>query len=139
MAAGSPDPQAPEGVALVEVAAYSGPSPQADGVAQRLGMTYGTTRAADGAHDVLTDVQITMYTDAIGDDPVTMRRAARLLLAHAQGIAATSDQGSGFLPRFASRLDGLSVSDLTALRLMTGCTVGAGTSPTATVPDAASA
>ena len=83
---------------------------------------WSTSLAADGRHETLTQVVVTIYDRTAGNSDVRRRSALRSALGMAQGISGSDKPGSGLYrdPRKAS--DILTDNDILAIRTMSGCT-----------------
>jgi hypothetical protein len=98
------------------------PPKDAAGVPRLESFAWSTSLAADGRHESLTKVVVTIYDRSAGDSDVHRRAALRSALGMAQGISGSDKPGSGLYrdPRKAS--DILTDNDILAMRTMSGCT-----------------
>jgi hypothetical protein len=83
---------------------------------------WNASLAADGQHEFLTKVVVTIYDRNAGDSDVHRRAAMRGALAVAQGISRSSKPGSGLYSQVSKEPDIFTDNDLLALRTMSGCT-----------------
>jgi hypothetical protein len=112
--------QTPDTTVRVPIFVKDGTPPRRhDGRPEHIGLGWDA-RLNDGArHEALTDMQGTLYTQSIGNDPLAARRSVRQLIAMTQGIidAHRSDSAIALDPS----IDRFSAADIAAMKLMSGC------------------
>jgi hypothetical protein len=91
-----------------------------DGHAERIDFGWDTKISPNGDHDVLTDLQATLYLRAVRGDPQATQRSARQLVAFSQGVADATAPGSTITTGNAE--EGYSRRDVAAMERMSGCT-----------------
>ncbi len=97
-------------------------APPQDAARALKSFAWNASLAADGQHEYLTKVVVTIYDRNAGDSDVHRRAAMRGALAVAQGISGSSKPGSGLYSRVSKEPDIFTDNDLLALRTMSGCT-----------------
>jgi hypothetical protein len=105
-----------------EVHIYAGtgtPPLLADGHPEHINIGWDARPGADGVHEVLTEVQGSLYLGVINGQPVPARRAMVFLVAFTQGIESSVVAGSGLAP--GTDLDSFSTRDIAAMQVMSGC------------------
>lgn len=98
-----------------------------DGHAERIGFGWDTKISPDGHHDVLTDLQATIYLAAVRGDAQATERATRQLVAFSQGVAGSSSPDSSIST--GNTEEAYSRQDLAAMRQMSGCALQPTTHP----------
>lgn len=109
------------------VASTATPPNLPDGHAERIGIGWDTKVSSDGNHDVLTDLQATIYLRAVQGDPEETERATRELVAFSQGVADSTSPGSSIAT--GNTEEGYSRRDVAAMQRMSGCTFQPTTHP----------
>ncbi len=105
-----------------EVHIYAGtgaPPLLADGHPEHINIGWDARPGADGVHEVLTEVQGSLYLGVINGQPVPARRAMVFLVAYTQGIESSVVAGSGLAK--GTDLDSFSTRDIAAMQVMSGC------------------
>ena len=106
-------------VKFVSVFVDSSATPQlSDGRPEHIGFGWDGHVSADGASDLLTGVQGTLYARNLSN-PAAYRLADRQLVAFGEGVAASTAPGSGIAR--GSSVDAFSANDLAAMMAMSGC------------------
>jgi hypothetical protein len=98
-----------------------------DGHAERIGFGWDTKMSADGQHDVLTDLQATLYLAAVRGDAQATERATRQLVAFSQGVDESTSPGSSITT--GNSEESYSRQDVAAMQRMSGCTFQPTTHP----------
>lgn len=112
-------------VRFVPVFADASSSPVlGDGRPEHVDFGWDTHQSADGRHDVLSDLQATLYLKPPRRTPFAVRHATRLLVGYAEGIGNSTAPGSGLAPD--GSVDGFSAGDLAAIGRMSGCAAPTG-------------
>jgi hypothetical protein len=91
-----------------------------DGHIEHISFGWDTRIAADGEHEVLTDLQATLFLSAVRGDPQATQRAVRQLVAYSQGIGGSTSPGSSIAQ--GNTADAYSRRDIAAMQQMSGCT-----------------
>ena len=90
------------------------------GHAERISFGWDTRISPDGDHDVLTDLQATLFLTAVRGDPQETQRVTRELIAFSQGVADSTAPGSSITT--GNTEEGFSHRDVDAMQRMSGCT-----------------
>jgi hypothetical protein len=98
-----------------------------DGHVERIDFGWDTKTSNDGRHDVLSNLQATIYLAAVRGDPQATERATRQLVAFSQGVAGSTSPGSSIAQ--GNTEDAYSRQDVAAMQRMSGCTFQATTQP----------
>jgi hypothetical protein len=115
-------------IQLVPIVPSMQPPPSlSDGHVERIGFGWDTKISSDGRHDVLSDLQATIYLSAVRGDPQATERATRQLVAFSQGVAGSTSPGSSIAQ--GNTKDAYSRRDVVAMQLMSGCTFQPTTQP----------
>jgi hypothetical protein len=88
---------------------------------EHIGFGWDAVPASDGAHEVLTGLQATLYLQLLNGHPSDLLRSVRQLVAFSQGVGSSTAPGSGISS--GSTVDGFSVGDVSAMQAMSGCTL----------------
>jgi len=111
--------QSPAGVAEVGIFALSGTPPQlSDGQLEHIQLGWDASVDADGRHEDLTSAEGDLFMLS-NEDPQSVRRSIRQLVAMTQGIISTSRADSGIARNTTT--DRFSPADVAAMRLVSGC------------------
>jgi hypothetical protein len=82
---------------------------------------WSASLAADGRHERLTKIVVTIYARAVARNEVLARGAMRDAVAWSMGVAGSANVGSGLYSDRAHRADLFTDNDVAALRAMSGC------------------
>jgi hypothetical protein len=91
----------------------------ANGDLEHIDLGWNADVDPNGRNEDLTAVQGTLFLRAIGGNTFVERRALRMLVALAEGVATTTVADSGI--RDGATLDSFSASDVHAMKVMSGC------------------
>jgi Domain of unknown function (DUF4190) len=115
-------------VVLVPIFPSTQPPPTlSDGHAERIDLGWNTKVSSDGRHDVLSNLQATIYLSAVRGDPQATERATRQLVALSQGVAGSTSPGSSIAQ--GNMVDNYSTQDVAAMQRMSGCAFQPTTEP----------
>lgn len=94
---------------------------------ENIGFGWDTRISIDGNHEVLTDLQATLYLVSVRGNPLATERSVRQLIAFSQGVNATTAPGSAIAP--GNTEHAFSTQDIAAMQRMSGCTFQPTTQP----------
>ena len=92
---------------------------RSNGEPEHLSFGWDTRLSPDRRHEILTDMQATLYLKNLGSDPISIGRSIRQLVAFSEGVSDTTIAGSAIADNSTAR--GFLQTDLSALHLMSGC------------------
>lgn len=106
-------------VEFVAVFVNAGSAPTlSDGSPEHVEFGWDGHPSTDGANDVLTRVQATLYSENL-PDAAAYRLADRQLVAFGEGVGSSTAVGSGIAR--GSSVDAFSEEDIAAMKTMSGC------------------
>lgn len=110
----------PRTVPAFVIGTTTAPAPTlSGGRPQRIDEGWDARLDPDGQHEDLTAADGRLYLATLGSSPTAQRTALRELIAFAEGVARTHNTDSGI--RADATVDGFTVADTHALRVMSGC------------------
>ena len=98
-----------------------------NGHQEHIDFGWDTQISADGNHEVLTDLQATIFLAAVRGNPQATERATRQLVAFSQGVGSSTASGSSIAS--GNTADAYSTQDIAAMQRMSGCTFQPTTQP----------
>ncbi len=90
----------------------------ADGKPEHIAFGWDARPSSNGSHEIMVDLQATLYVKNIGADQLATSRAIRQLIAFAEGVSDTTVAGSAIAADGAA---GFTQQDINAMHLMSGC------------------
>ena len=97
----------------------SKPPTSSGGYPGRIYFGWDTKVSPNGTHEVLTDLQATLYLKSVSGGPYLIRKSMRQLIAISLGVSTSTLRSSVITD--GSNVDSFSSGDMTAMRLMSGC------------------
>jgi hypothetical protein len=95
------------------------PPELSDGRSEHIAIGWDASPSADRSHEVITDLQGTLYLQALSNAPALVRKSIRQLIAFSQGVDSIGPAGSGIAQ--GSNVDSFSARDIAAMQRMSGC------------------
>jgi hypothetical protein len=108
-------------------ASTASPPSLTGGRMEHIGFGWDTQISSGGRHEVLADLQATIYLAAVQGDPQATERSVRQLVAFSQGVTGSTAAGSSIAS--GNMQDAYSTQDLAAMQRMSGCTFEPTTQP----------
>jgi Domain of unknown function (DUF4190) len=98
-----------------------------NGQPEHISFGWDSRLTSDGNHEAITDLQATLYLNAVKGDPQATLRSVRQLVAYSQGVTGSTLSDSSIAE--GNEQDGYSRRDLAAMQKMSGCTFEPTTAP----------
>lgn len=111
-------------VKFVPIAVNLGTPPTlSNGSLEHVGFGWDARPAADGTHEILTNLQTALFLQPLQHNPLALRHAVREIVAFSQGIGSSSLSSSAIGDQTA--VDTFTPVDLAAMATMSGCATSA--------------